>query len=58
MTNREKAIEHVLKHIEDFGVTKYIRTNELNCVGKLAYNCVNLAVVMDVIKIMEGKDIT
>ena len=57
MTNREKAIEHTLKHIEDFGEAKYTRTGELHCVGRLHYNCVNLAAVMDIIKIMEGKEV-
>ena len=57
MTNREKAIEYAIKHIEDFGVAKYIRTNELQCVGRTSYNCVNLAAVMDIINIMDGKDI-
>ena len=57
MTNSEKAIEYALKHIEDFGEAKYTRTGELQCVGRLHYNCVNLAAVFDIIKIMEGKEI-
>jgi hypothetical protein len=57
MTNSKKAIEYALNHTEDFGEAKYMRTGELNCVGKLAYQCINLAVAMNIIKIMEGEDV-
>lgn len=52
-----KAIEYLINHVEDFGEAKYTRTGELNCVGHLAYNCVNMAVAFNVIKIMEGKEV-
>lgn len=53
----KKALEYLINHIEDFGEAKYTRTGELNCVGHLSYNCVNLAVAMNVIKIMEGSKV-
>ena len=52
-----KALDYLLHHIEDFGEAKYTRTGELNCVGHLAYNCVDMVVAMNVIKIMEGEDV-
>ena len=53
----KKAIEYLTHHVEDFGDAKYTRTGELNCVGHLSYNCVNMAVAMNVIKIMEGSKV-
>lgn len=53
----DKALKYALNHIEDFGEAKYTRTGELNCVGHLSYSCVNMAVLMNVIKIMEGKEV-
>ena len=53
----EKALNYLLNHVEDFGDAKYTRTGELNCVGRLHYGCVSMAVAMNVIKIMEGKDV-
>jgi len=53
----DKVLDYLLHHVEDFGDAKYTRTGELQCVGHLSYGCVNMAVAMNVIKIMEGKKV-
>ena len=51
------ALKYAIRHIEDFGDAKHTQTGELNCVGRLAYGCVNMAVLINVIKIMEGEKV-
>jgi len=56
MTNieerKKKAIAYMIEHIEDFGEEKWKRTGDTQSIGRLAYSCVNLSVVMHIIKIM------
>ena len=54
-TLREKAIRHMIENIEDFGEEKYKRTGETQCIGRLAYSCINLGAVIEIINIMDGK---
>lgn len=54
---QKKAIKYAVEHVEDFGEEKYKRTGDTQSIGRLAYSCVNMAVVMNIIKIMEGKEV-
>jgi len=56
-SNSEKALDYLLHHVENFGDAKYTRTGETQCVGHLSYVCVNMAVAMNVIKIMKGEEV-
>lgn len=52
-----KAIKYAVDHVEDFGDEKWKRTGDTQSIGHLAYSCVNMAVVMNIIKIMEGEEV-